>query len=701
MPWPAMVGPRFARGPRDRLETLHPGYFALVMATGIVALAARLHGVPLLPAVLYWLNAGFLAALATATVLRIRRYPRAFAADLASHSRGVGFFTLVAACGVFGSQSVIQQGAVTAGLGLWAATALLWALILYGVLALLTVKPDKPSLAAGINGGWLVSVVATQSLAILTVTLLGAGALAGLRQPLMFAALVLWLGGGALYLWLMTLIFFRYTFLPMAPEDLTPPYWINMGAVAISTLGGAVLLEQAALSPTVTAIIPFVKGLTLFFWAIGSWWIPMLVVLGVWRYLIRGVAFAYDPLYWGGVFPLGMYSVATGHLAADIGAPFLMRLSQAFMAIALAAWLATFAGLVDSLLNAPRTQPRETAPTPASPRPGALCWAPASRPGERHELPRPAPPADRRHPPRDRRRPLPRRHRRLCRPRSRRQCDRRRRRRRARARRRAERSRQHRRRRADPDLQRRDARGPDDRRARAVAEGARPRILPARARRQDPARRAAHRRAGRPRRLDHGARGLGHDAVRRGRGGGDPAGPRRLPDVPADGREPCPARPAAAAMAVKRGRLSAGGAGARGRRDLPPERSGRRAAIHGRRGARRRLSRRPQGRAGGGARGLLSRRHRGQDPRLLQRTGRPAGGRRPRRIPLAGRAGAAPPLRRSRGLHLRPLVPGAGAAADPGAAGRQRPAGPRPQQRRLHPPPRRGAQTRLRRPRGQ
>src|SRR5579875_2785644 len=220
MPWPAMVGPRFARGPRDRLETLHPGYFALVMATGIVALAARLHGVPLLPAVLYWLNAGFLAALATATVLRIRRYPRAFAADLASHSRGVSFF-------------------------------------------------------------------ATQSLAILTVTLLGAGALAGLRQPLMFAALVLWLGGGALYLWLMTLIFFRYTFLPMAPEDLTPPYWINMGAVAISTLGGAVLLEQAALSPTVTAIIPFVKGLTLFFWAIGSWWIPMLVVLGVWRYLIR------------------------------------------------------------------------------------------------------------------------------------------------------------------------------------------------------------------------------------------------------------------------------------------------------------------------------------------------------------------------------------------------------------------------------
>jgi tellurite resistance protein TehA-like permease len=346
-----MLKPRFARGPRDRLETLHPGYFALVMATGIVALAARLHGVPLLPTLLFWLNAGFLIVLIAATVLRIVRYPRAVAADLESHSRGVGFFTLVAAFGVFGSQLVIQYDAMFAAACLWVATALSWVVVMYGVLTLLTIKPDKPSLAAGINGGWLVSVVATQSLAILTMTMLGAGAVAGLRQPLMFAALVLWLGGGALYLWLMTLIFFRYTFLPMAPEDLTPPYWINMGAVAISTLAGTGLLEHAALSPTVASLVPFVEGLTLFFWAIGSWWIPMLVVLGVWRYLIRGVAFAYDPLYWGGVFPLGMYSVATGHLATDAAAPFLMPLSKAFMVIAVVAWIATFVGMADSLLN--------------------------------------------------------------------------------------------------------------------------------------------------------------------------------------------------------------------------------------------------------------------------------------------------------------------------------------------------------------
>ena len=77
----------------------------------------------------------------------------------------------------------------------------------------------------------------------------------------------------------------------------------------------------------------------------------MLAVLGIWRYLIRGVAFAYDPLYWGGVFPLGMYSVCTYRLALILNASFLLPLSVFFAVISLAAWTATFAGLIDSRLK--------------------------------------------------------------------------------------------------------------------------------------------------------------------------------------------------------------------------------------------------------------------------------------------------------------------------------------------------------------
>jgi tellurite resistance protein TehA-like permease len=343
---------RFQHGRSDNLETLHPAYFSMVMATGIVAIAMMLNGVPLLPRVLFWLNAAIFLVLLTATGMRMLRYRNAFVADILDHSRSVGFFTIVAAFAIFGGELAIQMKAAGAAVIIWAAAAILWFVVTYGVLAVLTVKQHKPSLADGINGGWLVIVVATQSVSILTVLILPAGLPASLHAPLMFSALILWLGGGALYMWLMTLIFFRYTFLRMSAQDLTPPYWINMGAVAISALAGATLLREAALSPTVIELMPFIQGFTLFFWAIGSWWIPILLILGIWRYLMCGVPFAYDPLYWGGVFPLGMYSVCTHRLVEVLGISFLMPVSFAFMVLALLAWFATFIGLIDSRLGA-------------------------------------------------------------------------------------------------------------------------------------------------------------------------------------------------------------------------------------------------------------------------------------------------------------------------------------------------------------
>jgi tellurite resistance protein TehA-like permease len=341
----------FQHGRLDDLKTLHPAYFALVMATGIVSIATHLHGIPLLPTILLWLNALFFGGLAAATGARILRYPRAFAADIQSHSRGVGFFTTVAATAIFGTQLELQMDAAKLATAFWIAAVVLWFVTTYGVLAVLTVKLDKPSLADGLNGGWLVSVVASQSVAILTVLISVSGVLTGLERPLLFVATVLWLGGGALYLWIMTLIFFRYTFVNMTPDDLTPSYWINMGAVAISTLAGATLVEHTALSPVVAQIVPFAKGLTLFFWAIATWWIPLLLVLSVWRYLICGAPIAYDPLYWAGVFPLGMYSVSTYHLAKVVQVPPLLPLSQLFMVVAVIAWVVTFAGLIDSRLS--------------------------------------------------------------------------------------------------------------------------------------------------------------------------------------------------------------------------------------------------------------------------------------------------------------------------------------------------------------
>jgi tellurite resistance protein TehA-like permease len=326
------------------LATLHPAYFALVMATGIVSIACALLGLRPVGIVLLWANSAFFVVLCLLTMLRVLRYRDRVVADLMHHGRAVGFFTTVAATSVLGSQWLVIANAWTLAAGLWAAGIVLWATLTYTIFALLTVKDEKPSLAEGINGGWLLSVVAAQSVSVLG-SQLAAGF--GDRAPaVLLFCLTVWLGGGMLYIWIISLIFYRYTFFVMQPSDLAPPYWINMGAVAISTLAGALLILAAPHSPLVRDLMPFVKGLTLMFWATATWWIPMLVILGIWRHGYKRFPLRYDPLYWGAVFPLGMYTVCTFRLAQAIDVPALLRIPQVFVFIALAAWAVTLIGLV-------------------------------------------------------------------------------------------------------------------------------------------------------------------------------------------------------------------------------------------------------------------------------------------------------------------------------------------------------------------
>jgi tellurite resistance protein TehA-like permease len=337
------------------LAGLHPAYFALVMATGIVSIAAHLQGLPLVAKALFALNLVFYPALWLLLAARIARHRNLVAADLSHHGRAVGFFTMVAASAVLGSQCLIVGRSFTAAVALWAVAIALWALLTYSIFTVLTVKPVKPALAEGLNGGWLVAVVAAQSVAVLGAQIVPELAIDARAAAALFS-LAMWLGGGMLYIWIIGLIFYRYTFFPMSPADLAPPYWINMGAAAISTLAGANLALAAPASPFIASLLPFVRGLTLMWWATATWWIPMLVSLGIWRHVVRKFPLRYDPLYWGAVFPLGMYTVATVRLASAAEVPSLSAIPRITVYVALAAWLLAFTGLVAGLL--PRRSPR-------------------------------------------------------------------------------------------------------------------------------------------------------------------------------------------------------------------------------------------------------------------------------------------------------------------------------------------------------
>jgi tellurite resistance protein TehA-like permease len=332
------------------VRDLPPNIFATVMATGIVSIAVNGAGYSLVAFVLFWLNVGLYAVLWGLLIARVVRHRDLLAADVASHARAPGFFTLVAAPCVLGNQCVLLYHFNTAGLALWIIGLVFWLGLSYAMLPGLMERSTKPKPEDGINGAWLLAVVGTQAVSILA-CLLAPLIETDAQEGFLFVALAFWLIGSMLYVWLIALIFHRILFLPLPVKDLTPPYWINMGAMAISTLAGVRLVSEAGRMPLLGELVPFLKGMTLLFWATGTWWIPILLALGIWRHIYNRVPLTYEHGFWAAVFPLGMYTVCTQNLIRVFQLPFLSVIAAVFVWIALAAWVLTFAGLVRHLVK--------------------------------------------------------------------------------------------------------------------------------------------------------------------------------------------------------------------------------------------------------------------------------------------------------------------------------------------------------------
>jgi tellurite resistance protein TehA-like permease len=330
------------------VRTLHPGYFALVMATGIVSIAMRnQHALPLSVALLWFALIGY-AVLVALNVWRLAGFRADVAADLADPRRAFGLFTFVAGTDVVGTRLVADDRAV-AGLAMLAAGLAAWLVLGYVVPWTALLSRQRRPVLQDANGTWFIWVVASQSVAVLAAAVEPA-VMTG-RRELALLAVLSWSVGVFLYASTAVLVTARMLLYPFTPEDLTPPYWVAMGATAITVVAGARIVQMAD-APMVDATRGLIAGVSVVFWAFGTWLIPPLIFAGIWRHVMHRLPLRYEPTLWSIVFPLGMYSVASSYLGNADRLPIVRGIGDAESWVALAAWLAVLAAMLRHLAQA-------------------------------------------------------------------------------------------------------------------------------------------------------------------------------------------------------------------------------------------------------------------------------------------------------------------------------------------------------------
>jgi len=337
---------------------LDPGYFALVMATGIVSVGVMLENVTWLSLVLLWIACVAFAILILLNIWRLTAYRAAVVADTRDPRRGFAMFTFVAAADVVGTR-LVPAGHRATALVLLAVGSLAWLVLGYLIPWMALLGRARRPILRDANGTWFIWVVASQSVAVLAATLepiVHTG-----RNELASLAVISWSVGAFLYGGTGLFVAARLLSYPLRPSDLTPPFWVAMGATAITVVAGAKIVQMAD-APAATAAHEIAAGLSIAFWAFGTWLIPALLAAGVWRHVIHRVPLRYEPALWSIVFPLGMYGVACRYLGAADHLPGLDTAGAVETWFAVAAWLVTFVAM---LVHLTRTlgQPTDAAST--------------------------------------------------------------------------------------------------------------------------------------------------------------------------------------------------------------------------------------------------------------------------------------------------------------------------------------------------
>lgn len=309
-----------------------PNWFTVVMGTGVVALA--LDRLPATHTVLapvsygLWLAAG--AIFAACCVLYAARWIFFFegASRIFGHSTVSMFFgaipmalaTLLNGLMIFGPThlDLAPAGIV---LPLW------WLDVAFAVICAVAIPylmfTRQEHRIDQMTAVWLLPVVAAEVVAVTGGLLAPALADPGQQLAVIVTSFVLWGVSVPLALSILAILVLRMALHNLPPREMAASSWLSLGPLGTGALGllvlgqsgGDILAGHGFPGALDTLRLVGLIG-ALILWGYGAWWLLLSLAVTV-RYVRAGVPFNLG--WWGYIFPLGVYCLATLRLGETTG----------------------------------------------------------------------------------------------------------------------------------------------------------------------------------------------------------------------------------------------------------------------------------------------------------------------------------------------------------------------------------------------
>lgn len=319
--------------------SLNIRWFTAVAATLMMASISRLYGYEAVVPYFFIASLAIFLSIAVFKIVQTILFYKDTLNEFLNPEKTLNFFTVVVAVNLTGVCFSQIFHLHTAASICWYVAISLWLGVSLSSFSILFLhrKSEDRKFEEIFHGGWFFVTAGTQSTAFLGLVVAEhAVQHATFIQLFSFA---LWSIGASLYLIFMVLILLRLVFYQFGSNTALSPYWMNAGAAALTALTGTTLYQCInTMGGPLADVLPFLKGISLFFWSAGLWWLPFLIVLAIRKQAYSREGLVFTEGYWEIAFALGLYAHSTIQLIELFQGQYLDIVSACFYIGCIGLW---------------------------------------------------------------------------------------------------------------------------------------------------------------------------------------------------------------------------------------------------------------------------------------------------------------------------------------------------------------------------